>query len=246
MSDCILIKGNKYGLTIILDENVTFKDLKQTLQHKIVDAKKFFKNAKVAITFTGRDLSDKEQRELVNIITTFSDMEVTCIMDESDSCKSAESNNDEVDKNDIFQLGNPSGDPMAVFHKGTLRSGQQLNVEHSVIIMGDVNPGAKVTATGNVIVLGALKGTVYVKELNGKYPFVVALSMKPMQLKIGDIMGRSPDNKKLTMDTSSAEIAYIADGRICIEALNNNIYKELEYYNNEVVKNNEKGRFSNE
>ncbi|WP_304941697.1 septum site-determining protein MinC [Vallitalea guaymasensis] len=251
MSDCILIKGNKYGLTIILDENVTFKSLKQTLEKKIIDAKKFFKNAKVAITFTGRDLSDKEQKELVDIITTFSDMEVTCIMDDTDtSSKNVAAKKNEVDKNDILSMGNPMsntmGDPMAAFHKGTLRSGQQLNVEHSVIIMGDVNPGAKVTARGNVIVLGTLKGTVYVKELDGKHPFVVALSMKPMQLKIGDIMGRSPDNKEITMDTSSAEIAYVADGRICIEALNNNIYKELEYYNNEVAKNNKKGRFSNE
>ncbi|MCT4688915.1 septum site-determining protein MinC [Vallitalea sp.] len=241
MSDCILIKGNKYGLTIILDENVTFKILKQTLRNKIIDAKKFFKNAKVAITFTGRDLSDKEQKELVDIITTFSDMKVTCIMDETNSSNNdVATKKDEVDKNDILGMSNPMGntmgDPMAVFHKGTLRSGQQLNVDHSVIIMGDVNPGAKITARGNVIVLGALKGTVYVKELDGKHPFVVALSMKPMQLKIGDIMGRSPDDKELTIDTTSAQIAYVVDGRICMETLNNNIYKELEYYDHEETK----------
>ncbi|GKX28867.1 putative septum site-determining protein MinC [Vallitalea longa] len=231
MSDCILIKGNKYGLTIILDKDVAFKDIKQNLKKKIIDAKKFFKNAKIAITFAGRELSDKEQKELVDIITIYSDMEVTCIIDESKS-NDTKSNSNQLYNNDSLQMD----DKMAVFHKGTLRSGQQLDVEHSVIIMGDVNPGAKVVANGNVIVLGTLKGTVYANQYDGKYPFVVALSMKPMQLKIGNIMGRSPDKKESAIDTTSAEIAYVADGRICIETLNNSIYKELEYYNNEIVK----------
>lgn len=234
MSDCILIKGNKYGLTIILDKDVAFKDIKHDLKKKIVDSKKFFKNAKIAITFTGRELSDEEQKELVDIITGYSDMEVTCIIDESKNNK-PKSNSHKLYNKDSLPVDNK----MAVFHKGTLRSGQQLDVEHSVIIMGDVNPGAKVVANGNVIVLGTLKGTVYANEYDGKYPFVVALSMKPMQLRIGNIMGRSPDKKETTIDTSSAEIAYVADGRICIETISNNIYKELEYYNNEVVKNNE-------
>lgn len=232
MSDCILIKGNKYGLTIILDKDTAFKDLKQTLKEKIVDAKKFFKDAKIAITFAGRDLSDKEQKELVDIITKNSDMEVTCIIDESN--QNANGNANQLYNSDSLRMD----DKMAVFHRGTLRSGQQLEVEHSVIIMGDVNPGAKVVANGNVIVLGALKGTVYANQNAGKYPFVVALLMKPMQLRIGDIMGRSPDNKEATIGSASAEIAYVVDGRICIETLNNNIYKELEYYNNEKVKNN--------
>lgn len=234
MGDSILIKGNKYGLTIILDENATFDDLKQTLQKKITDAKKFFKNAKVAITFTGRDLSDKEQQELINIITNFSDMEVICVMDDTVHNKETEENSDEIDKEDLLTMD----DKMAIFHKGTLRSGQQIEVDHSVIIMGDVNPGAKVIASGNVIVLGALKGTVYAKQQNGKYPFVVALSMEPMQLRIGNIMGRSPDNKQSTWDVSKTQIAYVEDGRICIETLNKSIYKELDYFDSQMVHHN--------
>jgi septum site-determining protein MinC len=226
MSDCILIKGNKYGLTIILDENATFDLLKETLGKKISDAKKFFKNAKVAISFKGRVLSDKEQQELIHIITSSSDMEIICIMDdESDNKQISE----EISKKDLMDVN----DQMAIFHRGTLRSGQQLKVDHSIIIMGDVNPGAKVIAKGNVIILGSLKGTVDAKQYNNQYPFVVALSMNPMQLRIGNIMGRSPDNNYSLADQT--QIAYVQDGRICIEALNKDIYKELENIDNLLV-----------
>lgn len=224
MSDCILIKGNKYGLTIILDEDAAFDLLKKTLQKKISDAKKFFKNAKVAISFKGRELSDKEQKELIHIITTYSDMEVICIMD--DNADNNKQIDEEVSKQDLMDVN----DKMAIFHRGTLRSGQQLKIDHSIIIMGDVNPGAKVIAKGNVIILGALKGTVYAKQYNNQYPFVVALSMTPMQLKIGEIIGRSPDNNYSLADQT--QIAYVEDGRICIEALNKDIYKELENIDN--------------
>lgn len=219
MSESLLIKGNKYGLTIILDELATFDNIKETLIKKLTDAKKFFKNAKVAITFTGRELTDTEQQELIDIITNHSDMEVICIIEE----------NGKKQQEPEAEMSSSNGQ-MAVFHRGTLRSGQELAVDNSVIIIGDVNPGAKVTAGGNVIVLGALKGTVIAKGCNGKNPFIVALSMDPMQLRIGDIMGRSSAQMGGSKETSKTQIAYVEEGRICIEPLNRNIYNELEYF----------------
>lgn len=218
MKESVLIKGNKYGLTIILDEQATLDNIKENLVKKVTDARKFFKDAKVAITFTGRELSDDEQQELITIITSNSDMEVICIMEEHKQHPKTDQVREEVD---------PSG--LAVFHRGTLRSGQELDIKNSVVIIGDVNPGAKVTAEGNVIVLGSLKGTVVAKACNGKSPFVVALTMDPMQLRIGDIIGRSPDQDIVEGD-GRTQIAYVEEGRICIEPLNRNIYNELEYF----------------
>ncbi|QUI23336.1 septum site-determining protein MinC [Vallitalea pronyensis] len=219
MSDSLLIKGNKYGLTIILDEQATFDNIKETLIKKITDAKKFFKDAKVAITFSGRELTDGEQQELIAIITSHSDMEVVCVMED----------NKQKQQESIDTTSSDNGQ-MAVFHRGTLRSGQELNVENSVIIIGDVNPGAKVSAGGNVIVLGSLKGTVITRACNGRYPFIVALSMDPMQLRIGDIIGRSSDQLDDSDEQSKTQIAYVEEGRICIEPLNRNIYNELDYF----------------
>ena len=47
------------------------------------------------------------------------------------------------------------------FYRGTLRSGQKIEVDGSIVILGDINPGAQIVAGGNVVVLGCLKGTVH-------------------------------------------------------------------------------------
>ena len=80
------------------------------------------------------------------------------------------------------------------FYKGTLRSGQVLESETSIIILGDVNPGATVVSKGNVVVLGTLKGSIYVGAGGNENTFVAALSMDPMQIRIADYIARNSDS----------------------------------------------------
>lgn len=225
MKDCILVKGNKYGLTIIIDDKVSFEIIKKALKVKITEARKFFSNSKVSISFEGRVLTDNEQKDLVDIITNNSDMEVICIIENEELIPYNTHNevDEDVSNTDLLNLNYEK----ALFHRGTLRSGQLLEIDNSVIIMGDVNPGAHVIAKGNVIVLGSLKGTVHAGHNNTSHPFVVALSMEPMQIKIGEIIGRSPDDNKISLN--KPQIAYVDNNRICIDTLNKNIYKELSY-----------------
>ena len=42
--------------------------------------------------------------------------------------------------------------------KRTLRGGQRVEFEGNVVVKGDVNAGAEVLATGDIIILGALRG----------------------------------------------------------------------------------------
>ena len=106
------------------------------------------------------------------------------------------------------------------FYKGTLRSGQMLESDSSLIILGDVNPGAKVIAKGNVIILGALKGNVYAGAGGNEDSFVVALFMAPIQIRIGDTIARSNDSaRKNKMLSKDAMIAFVEDGNIYIEKL---------------------------
>lgn len=222
MKDVVLIKGNKYGLTIILDEIVDFAVIKETLFKKINDAKKFFGQAKVSITFQGRNLTDDEQKTLVNIIHEASDLEIICIIDEA--------NENLIEPKEFIKKTEKSISwNTAVFHRGTLRSGQEIVVDSSVIILGDVNPGAKVTAKGNIIIIGSLKGYVHAGKGGEKSAFVVALDMKPTQIRIGKVIARSPD--KFEKIKTEPKIAFIENNQIFIEDINNDIYKELQLIN---------------
>ena len=115
------------------------------------------------------------------------------------------------------------------FYKGTLRSGQVLESETSIIILGDVNPGARVVSKGNVIVLGALKGNVFVGAAGNERAFVAALSMDPMQIRIGDVIARSSDGaarrKKKADDTP--KIAFVEDGNIYIEPITKDVLNDI-------------------
>lgn len=79
------------------------------------------------------------------------------------------------------------------FYRGTLRSGQVITSESSVTIIGDVNPGAKIIAQGNIVILGALKGNVHAGCTGDRSCFVFALDMQPIQIQIGDLIAKSPD-----------------------------------------------------
>ncbi len=59
---------------------------------------------------------------------------------------------------------------MGQFFKGNLRSGQVLEFDTSVVILGDINAGAQVVSTGNVVILGALNGNVYAGLPAGQIP----------------------------------------------------------------------------
>ncbi|WP_323125842.1 septum site-determining protein MinC [Gracilibacillus oryzae] len=74
-----------------------------------------------------------------------------------------------------------------------IRSGQVLNVIGDLLLIGDVNPGGKVVATGNIYILGHLRGVAHAGSDGNKSSVIAASYMSPTQLRISDIISRSPD-----------------------------------------------------
>lgn len=100
---------------------------------------------------------------------------------------------------------------------GTVRSGQRVETPFSLVIVGDVNPGADLIAGGDIIVLGSLRGTAHASAYDddGFDSVIVALHMRPMQLRIGSIISRGSDE-----DVKLPEIARIENRRIVVETFN--------------------------
>ena len=221
MNNSVVIKGNKYGIVIQMDKNVAFSDLKKDLIEKFKSASKFFDKANMAVSFEGRTLSMDEEREILQIISENSELNIVCIID-NDELKEKMFKKAVEDK--LEELSAHTGR----FYKGTLRSGQQLESESSLIILGDINPGAKVIAKGNIIVLGSLKGTVYAGANGNDESFVVALEMAPIQIRIGDTIARCNDSggrvKPISKDPM---IAFVEDENIYIEKLDKDVLNDI-------------------
>ena len=224
----VIIKSNKYGLIVILDAQLSLEELKEKVGEKFQYSAKFFGEAQMAVCFQGRKLSLVEEMELVEVITTNCQIQIVSIIDENEDLetKMQKALEEREEKpSDLMNLQDGR------FYKGTLRSGQVLESETSVIILGDVNPGARVISKGNVIVLGTLKGNIFVGAAGNESAFVAALSMEPMQIRIGDVIARCSDGapakkkKKKTEDTP--KIAYVEDGNNYIEPITKEVLNDI-------------------
>ena len=81
------------------------------------------------------------------------------------------------------------------FHQGTVRSGEYLESPGDLLILGDVNPGAKVSAEGNIIIWGRLLGIAHAGKNGNSKATISALQLRPVQLRIAKKIARGPKEK---------------------------------------------------
>lgn len=232
MSQAVVIKSNKYGINLILDKDMPFGELLDAVREKFLESEKFFKDAKLAISFEGRTLTQDEEYQIIDTITEHTSISIICIVDNDESHAQAVKQQIESYYDSMAGSGSREGE----FYRGTLRSGQVLESASSIVIVGDVNPGANVISQGNVVVLGALKGNAYAGAAGDGSCFIVALEMDPIQIQIGDVLAKSPDRKakprklrrrEKNQTATEAQIALAKDGNIYIEPISRGILNEF-------------------
>lgn len=97
----------------------------------------------------------------------------------------------------------------------TVRGGQRISHDGTVVVLGDVNPGGEVVAGGSVIVWGRLRGHVEAGLAGApERALVCALDLAPTQLRIGDALARAPEDPDRT---PVPEVARAVDGMIVVE-----------------------------
>lgn len=271
MKNTVIIKGNRYGLSIVLDENTEFSKLLEDLTERLENAESFFDSEKqLAVTFEGRSLSNDELDYILTIIKNNSKLNIQYVMDENSELEAtffdiihSEENkpsgrmetSSDYNKSEDFSFHDGGSkqiegsqltemiplfsaekkensetsntDNAGMFYKGTLRSGQSLEAKDSLVIIGDVNPGATVIAGGNIIIIGALKGSVIAGTNGNQESFVLALFMNPIQIQIADIIARNSDNKKSIKPQKEAMIAKIENGHIVMESVSKTALQDI-------------------
>jgi len=80
-------------------------------------------------------------------------------------------------------------------HQGTVRSGEYIESAGDLLILGDVNPGAKVSAEGNIIIWGRLLGIAHAGSKGNSNATISALQLRPLQIRIGKKIARGPKEK---------------------------------------------------
>ena len=224
MKNPVIIKSFPNGLSIYLDEEMPFDQLLNEIGLKFKESAHFFKNASMVLSFEGRKLSDQEERMIIHTITANSELNVMCIMGK----------NEETNKNYIKALQKLSYHQQVMenagqFYKGTLKDGQMLETENSIIVLGDVYPGACVISSKDIIILGGLYGQAYAGGNGEDGHFVVALEMSPEKLKIGDFKYKTSEkqSKWPIKPKVQPKIAYVEDGRVKLEPITKELLNNL-------------------
>ncbi len=115
-------------------------------------------------------------------------------------------------QNQIFS--DPLYQKKDILHKGTVRSGDRISSNGDLFIMGDVNPGAIVSAKNNVYVWGKLLGIAFAGQNGNQNSSIASLYLCPLQLKICKIVAIGPKEKP---KNQYPEIAILEDKKIIIK-----------------------------
>ncbi len=97
----------------------------------------------------------------------------------------------------------------------SLRSGQKVEHNGDVLVLGDVNKDAQVVAVGNIIIMGTLRGIAIAGALGDEEAVVVALKMEPQQIRIGKKIAISEESERVS--PGYPEVARVEDGMIVLE-----------------------------
>ena len=82
-----------------------------------------------------------------------------------------------------------------ILHEGTVRSGDRISSNGNLCIIGDVNPGAIVSAKNNIYVWGKLLGIAFAGKTGNNNASIASLYLKPLQLRIADVIAIGPKDK---------------------------------------------------
>lgn len=177
MKNCVIIQLKKNEIWVkILDES-TEDEIEECLHKKMSDLKKLYKNEKIPIRVVGKVLKNREIERVQDIIRHEIDVNV-----EFESPKMLglygikRSFSRDIESSETK------------FHRGSLRSGQRVEYEGSIVILGDVNSGAEVVASDNIVILGSLRGLAHAGAKGNTKAIIASNMIDCPQIRISNII----------------------------------------------------------
>ena len=172
MKDPVLIKSNKYGITIYFDPDMPYEELLPEVREKFESSAHFFNHADMAVEFEGRTFTEEEEQRMAEVIQDAAKIRILCIIEKN-------TYTERLHKRMLDESLETIHERDGQFYKGTLRRRQILESEKSIVIVGDVEEGAKVISKGNVVVTGTIYGTVVAGVAGDCDAVIAALHMRP-------------------------------------------------------------------
>ncbi|WP_438311172.1 septum site-determining protein MinC [Sporosarcina sp. FA9] len=200
----VMIKGTKDGLVLRLDDKCAYSDLITELEQKVSEDG-LEGLAKVQVHTGNRYCDEAELKEIMNIIHASPNLRVSKI--QSDVITMEECNRHILENQSETYIG-------------IVRSGQVITAEGDLVVIGDVNPNARVVAAGSIYVLGRLKGIAHAGSKGNTESVIAASWLEATHLMIADKIELMSDELTILSEHPEMECAYLhSNGFIAIDRL---------------------------
>lgn len=199
----VSINLKKDVVLIKIDDEAPQRKILSELNKKLKELKKMYQDEKTPIRVTGKVLTNKELEEVKKVIKKEIDVEIKFDTPTTLGLHSITRSY----KRDV-------GKSETTFHRGSLRSGQKLEVEGSIVVIGDVNSGAEVIAEDNIVVIGNLRGLAHAGAKGNKDAVIAASSLDVVQIRISNIVREIDRDEEGIIDHA---FIYVDEDKIVIE-----------------------------
>lgn len=194
----ILLKQD--NIIIRIKDDAIITDVLSELEEKLPDLKKFYQEARTPILVTGKILKLSEIDNIQNLIQKKLKVRVDFETPRTLGLHGIK----KTFKKDIETSETK-------FYKGSLRSGQKIEFEGSIAILGDVNDGAEVIAEDNIIVVGALRGMAHAGAKGNEKAIIAAHTIESPQVRIASMI---KERSREEIDIERYAYCYINDDGI--------------------------------
>ena len=213
--DIVKIKGTSLGLQLSFAPESSFEAVRENIKAKLESGTTFFLRG--TLVLIPRDVFMGSERDELQRL--FHDYGLICRTQKPESKPEEKREMQPAAQPEPVQ---PSSQPeelkpqeMVVINK-TLRGGQEIRTKSSVLVCGNVNPGAQIIAGGSIDIRGTCRGLVHAGAYGDSTAFIIADHLMPTQIRIANLIARSPDEME---KNDRAERASIKDGQIVIEPI---------------------------
>lgn len=212
----IALKGTREGLILYLDPEADFSVLMDELSMLLRDSDQFLQGATVRCYGGEKEYTEEQKEELASNLAQYSLtlkgwLTAAEVYAGTRNTRSVE-REEEIPR--VWEDGMEEGS--SLFVERTLRSGASIQYDGHVIVLGDVNPGAEIVASGNIVVIGSLRGVAHAGATGNRKSTVSAYHLAPTQLRIADLVARSPEG---VLDWRGPELSRIRDGQLVVEGI---------------------------
>lgn len=205
MKSCITINLRKDNIIIKINEDYSQEEIVYMLRKKIPELKKLYQGETTPIVITGKVLKNKEIDEIQELIKRYLDVNINF-----DSPRT-------LGLHGITRTYNKEiATSETKFHRGSVRSGQKIEFEGSIIVLGDVNDGAEVIAGENIVILGILRGLAHAGAKGNKDAMIAASSIEAPQLRIANVV-KERERAEIQEETRKTYVYLNEKGEMILE-----------------------------